>query len=254
MNAPRAMIVRAPGTNRDGDVALALTLAGAHPFVALIGELEARPSLLDTADLLVLAGGFSYADSLGAGRVWALDLHRHLGDALARFAGSGRPVIGICNGFQALVRTGLLAGLGAERRVALAANDTGRFDCRWVRLHPVSQRCVWTAGLDPVVTIDCPIAHGEGRVVCDDDTLAALRAGDQIALRYDVNPNGSVDGIAGITDPSGVVLGLMPHPENHVLARQHPTYLRRAGGPGPAAGLGLELFVNGVRHAKELSL
>lgn len=238
----RALIVRAPGTNRDSDVALALRMAGADPSVTLMGELGTRPAMLDEADMVVLAGGFSYADALGAGRVWALDLQRHLGDALARFAGSGRPVIGICNGFQALVRTGLLPGGGTP--VALAANESGHFDCRWVTLKALSKRCVWTAGLERDAWIDCPIAHGEGRFVCDDATLTALRANDQIALTYAANPNGSMGDVAGITDPSGVVLGLMPHPENHVLARQHPARQNR--------GLGLEIFINGVRHAKEL--
>ncbi len=241
------MIVSAPGTNRDADVALALRLAGADPFVALVAELEADPGQLDRADLLVLAGGFSYADALGAGRVWAVDLRRHLGDALDHFVAGGRPVIGICNGFQTLVRSGLLPGGG--RRAALAPNDGGHFDCRWVCLAPASTRCVWTAGLEG--PIDCPIAHGEGRFVCDDDTLAALGDADQIALTYaGANPNGSMGAVAGLTDPSGVVLGLMPHPENHVLARQHPRH--RAGRPGDVGGLGLDLFVNGVRHAKEL--
>jgi phosphoribosylformylglycinamidine synthase len=244
MTGPLALVVRGPGTNRDPDVSLALELAGAQPQVVLAADLVADPKLLDHARVLVLAGGFSYADALGAGRVLALELERGLGDDLKAFVAAGRPVIGICNGFQALVRTGLLPG--GTQRVALAPNDTGRFECRWVTLAPVSQRCVWTAGLDE--SIDCPIAHGEGRFVCADDTLASLRANDQIALTYaGSNPNGSIADIAGITDPSGVVLGLMPHPENHVLPRQFPRHTR-----GERGGLGLTLFQNGVRHAKEL--
>lgn len=244
MNRPLALVVRGPGTNRDPDVSLALDLAGAEPRVVLAGDLVLRPELLDDARMLVLAGGFSYADALGAGRVLALELERGLGDELRSFVAKGRPVIGICNGFQALVRTGLLPGTGG--RVALAPNDTGRFECRWVRLRPASERCVWTAGLSE--PIDCPIAHGEGRFVTDESTLAALRAADQIALTYDgPNPNGSLDAIAGITDPTGVVLGLMPHPENHVLSRQFPRHTR-----GERGGLGLALFEHGVRHAKEL--
>ncbi len=244
MARPRSLIVRAPGTNRDGDVALALRLAGSDPATILVEQFAADPDALDRADLLVLAGGFSYADALGAGRMWAFDLRRHLGDRLDRFVAGGRPVIGICNGFQALVRCGLLPGAG--RRAALAHNAAGVFDCRWVRLRARSQRCVWTRGLTD--ELHCPIAHGEGRFVCDEPTLAALDADDLVALTYSgVNPNGSVADVAGITDPTGVVLGLMPHPENHVLDRQHPHYRR-----GTHAGLALPLFVNGVRHAKEL--
>src|SRR5690606_1047951 len=196
-----------------------LDLAGAEPRITLVDELVERPELLTEARIAVLAGGFSYADALGAGRVWALELERGLGDHLRAFVAAGRPLIGICNGFQALVRTGLLPGGG--RSAALAHNASGGFTCEWVRLAPTSQLCVWTRGLDSEV--HCPVAHGEGRFVCDDDTLAALRAGDQIALTYaGVNPNGSIADIAGVSDPSGVVLGLMPHPENHVVPRQHP--------------------------------
>ncbi|MEO6159120.1 MAG: phosphoribosylformylglycinamidine synthase I [Ilumatobacteraceae bacterium] len=244
MSRPLALVVRAPGTNRDGDVSLALELAGAEPRVVLTAELLGNQTVLEAARILVLAGGFSYADALGAGRALAFELELGLGDRLTSFVASGRPVIGICNGFQTLVRTGLLPGGGA--RVALAPNDTGRFECRWVGLAPVSQHCVWTAGLDQL--IDCPIAHGEGRFECDADTLASLRANDQIALTYvGPNPNGSLDAIAGITDTTGVVLGLMPHPENHVLERQFPRHSR-----GERGGLGLTIFESGVRYAKEL--
>jgi phosphoribosylformylglycinamidine synthase len=245
VSRPVALVVRGPGTNRDADVSFALDLAGAEPRVVLVGELVERPELLREARLFVVAGGFSYADALGAGRLLALDLSAGgLGDELATFVAAGRPVIGICNGFQALVRSGLLPGGG--HRVALGHNSSGRFDCRWVRLASRSTRCVWTAPLDD--DIDCPIAHGEGRFTCDDDTFAALAAGDQIALTYSGrNPNGSRDDVAGICDPTGLVLGLMPHPENHVVARQHPQAGRGSGGR-----LGLRLFDAGVRHAKEL--
>lgn len=245
MTRPLALVVRGPGTNRDRDAALALELAGAEPRITLVGELVERPSLLRDAALTVVAGGFSYGDALGAGRLLALDLSAHgLGDALRAFVASGRPLLGICNGFQALVRSGLLPGGG--RRAALGHNEDGRFDCRWVRLTPRSQRCIWTAGLGE--DIECPIAHGEGRFTCDDETYDELVAGDQVALTYaGGNPNGSRGDIAGICDPTGVVLGLMPHPENHVIPRQHPRSRR-----GGAGGLGLRLFQAGVRYAEEL--
>ena len=237
MSRPRAMVLSAPGTNRDRDVAFALELAGAEPNVTLLGELVARPQRLQEVQLLVIAGGFSYADALGAGRMWSLALSQGVGDALQQFVAKGRPVIGICNGFQVLTRTGLLPG-------ALGHNASGHFQCQWVRMNVPVSRCVWTTGLGP---IECPIAHGEGRYVHPDP--ASLAATGQVALRYATdghssNPNGSADDIAGVCDESGVVLGLMPHPENHVLARQHPRHTR-----GTAAGLGLALFEQGVRYA-----
>lgn len=234
MSRPRAMVLAAPGTNRDHDVAFALTLAGADPRITLLEELIAEPSvLLRDTQLLVLAGGFSYADALGAGRMWALAATNRLGDVLTRFVALGRPVIGICNGFQVLTRAGLLPG-------ALGHNDSGHFQCEWVRLAMPASKSIWTTGLEP---IECPIAHGEGRYVHPD--VAALAAAGQVALTYEGgNPNGSAAGIAGVCDESGVVLGLMPHPENHVIARQHPRH-----GRGTAAGLGLGLFQRGVEYA-----
>ncbi|MCU1395950.1 MAG: purQ [Ilumatobacteraceae bacterium] len=246
---PTALILRAPGTNRDGDAAFALDLVGADPRRALLSEVFADPKLLHEAQLLVVPGGFSFADALGAGRLFALELVTRLRDELAAFVEAGKPVIGICNGFQVLVRTGLLPGDGLT--VALGGNRVdgapeGQFVCDWVRLQPVSQKCIWTTDL--TADVECPIAHGEGRFVCDPDTMATLTNDDQIAFRYATpNPNGSMADVAGICDATGLVLGLMPHPENHVLPRQHPQYLRHHRG-----GLGRALFEAGVNHAKEL--
>jgi phosphoribosylformylglycinamidine synthase len=240
MSQVPAIVIAGPGTNRDGDVSAALELAGASARIVLASELVERPQLLDEARLAVVAGGFSYADSLGAGRMLALDLALGVGDGLRQFVAAGRPVIGICNGFQVLTRTRLLPG-------ALGHNAQGRFDCRWVVLDPVPKSVsIWTKGIDD--PIHCPIAHGEGRYVHPDPE--SLAAAGQVALRYrSTNPNGSVADIAGVSDQSGVVLGLMPHPENHIVARQHPRHHRGGGGPDH---LGLRLFVTGVRHAKEL--
>ena len=239
MSRPRAMVLAAPGTNRDRDVAYALELAGADPQITLLEELVAAPApLLRDFQLLVLAGGFSYADALGAGRMWSLGVTDRLGDVLPRFVELGRPVIGICNGFQVLTGAGLLPG-------ALGHNASGHFQCEWVRLEAAASKSIWTRDLAP---IECPIAHGEGRYVHPD--IAALEADGQVALRYANdsgygNPNGSAGDIAGVCDETGLVLGLMPHPENHVIPRQHPRHAR-----GTAAGLGLGLFKQGVRYAE----
>jgi phosphoribosylformylglycinamidine synthase I len=239
MNVPSALVIAGPGTNRDKDLALALEMAGADATVVLATELAEHQHLLRNARLVGVAGGFSYGDALGAGRMLALDLNVGLGEQLREFVATGRPVIGICNGFQVLTRTKLLPG-------SLGHNAHGRFECRWVVLEPQpTSRCLWTKGVD--TPIHCPIAHGEGRYVHPDpDSLA--EAG-QVALRYrSTNPNGSVADIAGVCNASGNVLGLMPHPENYIVARQHPHHLRRR----KLDNLGLRLFENGVRVAAEM--
>jgi phosphoribosylformylglycinamidine synthase len=232
-------VIAGPGTNRDRDVSLALELAGADPITVRPTELAAHPELLDDAGLVAVAGGFSYGDALGAGRMLALDLTVAVGDALKSFVASGRPVIGICNGFQVLTRTKLLPG-------ALGHNALGRFECRWVVLEAQPKsRSLWTNGITN--PIHCPIAHGEGRYVHPDP--GALADAGQIALRYrSTNPNGSVADIAGVCNAAGNVLGLMPHPENFVVARQHPHHLRGAG----LDHLGLRLFQNGVAAAAKM--
>lgn len=237
---PDALVIAAPGTNRDPDVTFALERAGARVRTVLLNEFATSPIRIDDFGLVVLAGGFSYADALGAGRLFALEVDHALGESLHRAVDHGSLVLGICNGFQALVRLGLLPGLGIQ--AALAHNQSGEFICTWVRIRPSSSHCQWTKDLRE--DIDCPIAHGEGRFVTND--LATLEAHDQIAFRYSsLNPNGSMGDVAGICDRTGRVLGLMPHPENHLLTRQSPWRHR-----GTHAGLGLRLFEEGVRHAR----
>ncbi len=244
MSAPLALVIAGPGTNRDHDAVLALELAGATPRIVLATELVANPDLLMAARLAVVAGGFSYGDALGAGRMLALDLVVGVGDALREFVALGRPLIGICNGFQVLTRTNLLPG-------ALGHNAQGHFDCRWVVLDAEpGSRCLWTQAITE--PIHCPIAHGEGRFVHPDP--ASLAAGGQVALRYrSTNPNGSVADIAGVCNEAGNVLGLMPHPENHVIARQHPHHRRRDQPSNQKpSNLGLQIFRNGVAAASEM--
>jgi len=248
---PKALVLQAHGSNRDFDVMDALTLAGADSIGVPLNELRKNNSLFRNFDLLVVPGGFSYADALGAGKLLALDLASYFTDEITAFVESGKPVIGICNGFQALVKSGILPG-NAEDRSTLTFNTQGHFECRWVHLKPVSQKCIWTKGLDEIIT--CPIAHGEGNF-----QTALSFASDQIALaytrsdgspadgEYPANPNGSVLDIAGICNPNGNVLGLMPHPENHIHSWQHPRHTR-----GETGGSGLKLFENGVKYASQL--
>lgn len=255
-----ALILHANGSNRDREAAQALQLAGAAPEIVHLNQLRAGARRWDDYQLLVLPGGFSYADALGAGKLMALDLNAYFSDEVRAFVDSGRPVIGICNGFQALLKAGLLPGAhgGSAPATTLTFNAAGRFECRWVSLFPQSQRCVWTRDLPEAVY--CPVAHGEGNfVAAEPHVIDALRAAGQIALvyggpdgapaqgAYPYNPNGSAGDIAGICNPAGNVLGLMPHPEDHLFNYQHPRWTR-----GETAGLGLPLFLNGVQYAAGL--
>jgi phosphoribosylformylglycinamidine synthase len=251
------LVLHASGTNRDREAAYAFELAGGEPEIVHVNQLRARERRLGDYAVLVLPGGFSYADALGAGRLLALDLRTFFAEEVQRFAESGRPVIGICNGFQALVKAGLLPG--PHERATLTQNANGRFECRWVALQPdPGSACVWTRAL--VEPIRCPVAHGEGQFVPESAAvLDELRDRGQIALRYagadgasaggryPENPNGSAADIAGVCNAAGNVLGLMPHPEDHVRPEQHPRWTRGEGGC-----LGLPLFVSGLRYARQL--
>jgi phosphoribosylformylglycinamidine synthase len=255
---PRALILHATGTNRDLDAAQALELAGARPEIVHLNQLRGGERRWADYQLLVLPGGFSYADALGAGKLFALELVAYFAAEVLAFVDSGKPVIGICNGFQALVKAGILPGpaldserLPSTRRATLTFNDSGHFECRWVSLIPKSQKCAWTRGLSEPVY--CPVAHAEGKFLLEQPKMAAeLQASDQVALVYSgggypANPNGSALDIAGVCNAQGNVLGLMPHPEDHIFPYQHP---RRAR--GEYGGSGLPLFVNGVRYAGQL--
>lgn len=257
MTKPRALILHATGTNRDQEAALAFAAAGALAEIVHINQLLSGERSWQDYQILALPGGFSYADALGAGKLLALDLEACFAQEVSQFVASGKPVIGICNGFQALVKSGVL--LPQKPPVStLSFNACGHFECRWVTLRPISQKCLWTQGLDDL--IDCPVAHGEGNFIPASPLVTAtLQELDQIALiycrpdgspaegEYPHNPNGSVLDIAGICNPFGNVLGLMPHPENHLHRHQHPRWTR-----GYPNRLGLHLFINGVKAAGEL--
>jgi phosphoribosylformylglycinamidine synthase I len=259
---PRALILRSAGTNCDGETAWAFELAGATAEKVHINRLLREPGLLDGFQILAFPGGFSYGDDIAAGKILANQIAHHLAEPLRAFVESGRPIIGICNGFQVLVKTDLLPGPLAGRTgqtCTLAHNDAGRFIDRWVHLMPASRKCIWTRGLEPR-PIELPIAHGEGKfVTADAAVLEALLNEDQVALRYlrpdgspaggvfPDNPNGSVNDIAGVCDATGLIFGLMPHPERHVDPTQHPAWTRRPLSPA-AIGQGLAIFENAVRH------
>ncbi len=264
---PQALVLQAHGTNRDLDVMEALALAGAEPTGAPLNELHAGRIDWLAFQMLVIPCGFTYAVALGVCKLLALDLTAYFADEIAAFVASGKPVIGICNGFQALVKAGILPGTpvadapGSEDGApcyTLTHNAGGHFECRWVTLQPASQRCIWTQGLHKLIAT--PVAHGEGNFqATSQDAIAALARRDQIALTYvraggapadsayPANPNGSAADIAGVCNLRGNVLGLMPHPENHIHPWQHPRWTR-----GKAGHSGLPLFTNGVAYAAVL--
>lgn len=262
---PPVLVLHVTGTNRDREAAWACELAGGAPEIVHINQLRDGSKKLLDYRMLVLPGGFSYGDDLGAGKLWSVLLQHQLAEDLALFIDAGRPVIGICNGFQALVKSGILPGQG-KQQVTLTRNDSAKFECRWVHLAPEKESpCVFTAGL--VEPIFCPVAHGEGKLVAQDsETLQQLETQGLVALRYThhdthnaaqgggakpvaypENPNGSQGNIAGICNQRGNVLGLMPHPEDHILDEQHPGFHRGVRGMS-----GLPLFRNGVQYAKNL--
>jgi phosphoribosylformylglycinamidine synthase len=254
---PRTLILRTAGTNCDLETAHAFERAGSEPVFMHLNRLLENDALLGDFQILAIPGGFSYGDDIAAGRIFANQIVHHLADAVRDFIAAGKPVIGVCNGFQVLVKAGLLPGDLAGRTgqsCTLASNLSGRFIDRWVHLAPRSTKCIWTAGLE---TIELPVAHGEGRFVpADEEVRRALWEHDQVALVYahadgtaangefPANPNGSVDDVAGICDDSGLVFGLMPHPERFVDPVQHPAWT--SGSRKLSTGAGLAIFSKAV--------
>ncbi len=253
---PKVLVLHANGTNRDHEAALACEMAGGLPEIVHVNQLIGGDRHLLDYHMLVVPGGFSYGDDLGAGVLWAQDLQQRLDEDMQQFVSSGRPVLGICNGFQALVKAGLLPGaeFSSEQAVTLTYNESGRFECRWVYLQPNRHSpSLFTHGLDDLIY--CPVAHGEGRLVTSgaatlqslwDMGLVTLTYVDHTgsSVGYPGNPNGSASGIAALCNPAGNVMGLMPHPEDHIFSTQHPRWHR-----GESGLFGLPLFENGIKFA-----
>ena len=261
---PKALILRTAGTNCDEETAYAFELAGATAERVHLNRILERPPALGEYQLLAIPGGFSYGDDIAAGRIFANQIVHHLRDALRDFIDAGKPVIGVCNGFQVLIKTDLLPGpIAGDPRgqtCTLTNNDTGRFVDKWIWLKPHGGggggggggKCIWTEGLEE--PFELPVAHGEGKFVPADDAVRrALWDDHRVALTYHrgTNPNGSIDDIAGVTDASGLVLGLMPHPERFVSLLQHPAWTRSSAGRAGSEGPGLRLFINAVRRVDQ---
>jgi phosphoribosylformylglycinamidine synthase len=256
---PRVLILRAPGTNCDRETAFAFEKAGARADTVHLNRLLECPKLADEYQILCIPGGFSYGDDICAGRIFGNQMRHHLRDAMQSFKDAGKLILGICNGFQILIKSGvLLPDRAAEPIATLTLNESGRFEDRWVHLRVVSPKCVFLQGLQRLYL---PVAHAEGKFVArDEPTLSRLDAGGQLALRYALptnswiptpdpsvpypaNPNGSALAVAGLCDETGRVFGLMPHPERHVDPTQHPRWTRKRR----ESGDGLAVFENAVR-------
>jgi phosphoribosylformylglycinamidine synthase len=257
MKQVKAIVLRAAGINCDMETVYALELADAETQAIHINRLIKDKSLLDEFHILVFPGGFSYGDDVAAGKILANQVKHHLYRPIHKFIDDGKLVLGICNGFQALVKAGILPGneTSQQQSVTITYNDSGKFEDRWVYLAPQTDRCVF---IEKGRQIYLPIAHGEGKVVTKDKaTLDKLKSEGYIAFKYvdrsgkegsyPINPNGSVDSIAGLTDSTGRVLGLMPHPERHVRHTQHPQWSRLKN-KGEADGT--TIFTNAVNYIR----
>ena len=261
MATPRVVALRASGTNCHRETVHAFNLAGARAEHMHINHLLKERDPLAQYQVVALCGGFTYGDDIAAGKILAVELDRLLGEHLQRFVERGGLIIGICNGFQVLIKTGLLPYAefrpAAQREFTLAHNVSHRFEARWIKLEaPQNTNCLF---VEPGEILEMPVAHGEGRLVgVTPEAVQGLKDKGLVTYRYIAqdngrnpvypdDPNGSVDYIAGISDPTGRIFGLMPHTERHIYARQHPNWTRQQR---DAEGDGLRIFQRAVKALK----
>jgi phosphoribosylformylglycinamidine synthase subunit PurQ / glutaminase len=255
MPKPRVLVLRAPGTNCDQETAFAFEQAGGLAEAIHVNRLLENPQLPLDFQILCLPGGFSYGDDLAAGRILANQLRHHLDQTLHEFKTADRLILGICNGFQVLIKSGvLLAGDDGGAAATLTWNDSGRYEDRWSHLRVDGDGCVFLRGID---RIELPVAHAEGKFVARSAAvLAELDARARLVLRYQGrevegqvvypdNPNGSQANVAGACDETGRVFGLMPHPERNIAPTHHPQWTRRSSAE---CGHGLRIFQNAIDY------
>ena len=262
MKAPKVLVLRAPGINCERETHHAFARAGGAPAFVHIQQLLLQPALLDQYRIVVVPGGFSYGDDISSGRVLAQEMKAQLGDRILQFVGRGGLVLGICNGFQVLVRLGLLPCTKErlDEEVTLTHNLSNHYECRWVTLQTQKSRCVFLpAGL----SLRWPAAHGEGRLIARDAALQQLLLAEGYATalyvddqgrpteRYPFNPNGAPLGFAGLTNKNGRVLGVMPHPDRSYLPTHMPDWRRTLLQQGalPEDGDGMVVFREMVKVA-----
>lgn len=262
MKKVKVIVLRTAGTNNDIETALAYKLSGADVDVIHINKLLKKEVKLSPYQIMAIPGGFSYGDDISAGKIFANKLKYKLRNEIQEFSKSGKLIIGICNGFQILVKTGLLPFKDDKQSVTLTFNDSGKFECRWTYLKKVyrendSKRTIgsfWVKNLPDV--IELPVAHGEGKFYTSKDILAKLNEDNLIIFKYCTqvgedgdypdNPNGSLENIAAITNTEGNILGMMPHPERFVLNYQHYSWTRNTS----RVPFGFIIINNSVNYAK----
>ncbi len=252
MKKPKVCVLRTAGTNCDIETAFGFSKAGADVALLHINRLISRQENLAGYQILALPGGFSYGDDIASGKIFANELRYKLSGDIKKFIADGKLIIGICNGFQILVKSGILPGNpDLNQEATLIINDSGKFEDRWVYLKNENSKCVWTKNVEEVIYL--PVAHGEGKFLAmQPSILEGLKQNMQVVFRYcnpqgdfngyPDNPNGSEYNIAGICDETGRIFGLMPHPERHLDTLQHP---RRT-----SKGDGSSIFRNGVEYAR----
>ncbi len=256
MDKVRVLVLRAPGANCDAEAVFAFQQAGAVVASVHINQLIRGEERLADYQIMVIPGGFTYGDDIAAGKVLANELRLNLGEDILKFTEDGKLILGICNGFQVLVKAGFLPELAGDDSplLTLTTNDSGKFECRWVYLGVNKQSpCVFTRGMD---SLYLPVAHAEGKLVALTGALSEPNivlfytdeSGD-ISAGYPHNPNGSAGNVAGVCDSSGRIFGLMPHPERHIRGTQHPQWTRLGA---REYGDGFPLFRNAVEWAKNL--
>ena len=259
MKKAKVIVLRTAGTNCDYETMYAFQLAGAETDLVHINQLINRKKSLDDYHILALPGGFSYGDDIAAGRLLANELKYKIKDQVEDFVAAGKLIIGICNGFQVLVRAGLLPGfnrISDTQETTLYLNDSAKFECRWIYLQTQDSQSVFTKNLKSRIYL--PVAHAEGKFTAEEKVLDSLEANRQIVFRYvdpnsevtgyPWNPNGSDRNIAGICDATGKILGMMPHPERYLSRLNHPRWTREEL---PEEGDGLAIFRNGVEYVQE---
>jgi phosphoribosylformylglycinamidine synthase subunit PurQ / glutaminase len=274
MGNVKAIVLRAAGINCDLETQHTFEIAGATADRVHINRIIENKSLLDGYQILVVPGGFSYGDDVAAGKILANQIKHHLYEQVRKFIDAGKLVLGICNGFQVLVKAGILpffaeatqgrpGDVQGQQSLTITYNDSNKYEDRWVYLKPQTDRCVF---IEKGRQIYLPVAHGEGKIVTKDSaTLETLQSGGFVAFKYvdengneggyPVNPNGSMASIAGLTDSTGRVLGLMPHPERHVRHTQHPRWTRRTSDEVRATSHendadGMKIFTNAIKYVK----